>query len=99
MFLDPVTRDKVQPMLMFVGVQQFIDDKYIPASMVRFYSHGIYIDDVCACDFCGTCGTCYSRPPFSTNLNQVLVHLCKKEGGLERKQTASCMGNKLEIVF
>eukprot|EP01031_Cornospumella_fuschlensis_P043466 gene43466-53142_t len=32
-FLDPVTRDKVQPMLMFHGVQQFVDDKYIPKSM------------------------------------------------------------------
>lgn len=34
-FLDPVTRDKVQPMLAFSGVQQFIDDEHIPASMVR----------------------------------------------------------------
>lgn len=33
-FLDPVTRDKVQPMLALSGVQQFIDDEHIPPSMV-----------------------------------------------------------------
>lgn len=32
-FLDPVTRDKVQPMLYFYGVEQFIDRKYIPRGM------------------------------------------------------------------
>lgn len=36
-FLDPVTRDKVQPMLQLSGVQQFVDDEHIPASMVGIY--------------------------------------------------------------
>lgn len=32
-FLDPVTREKVQPMLYFYGVEQFIDRRYIPRGM------------------------------------------------------------------
>eukprot|EP00349_Pseudokeronopsis_sp_Brazil_P006057 CAMPEP_0202966760 /NCGR_PEP_ID=MMETSP1396-20130829/11317_1 /ASSEMBLY_ACC=CAM_ASM_000872 /TAXON_ID= /ORGANISM="Pseudokeronopsis sp., Strain Brazil" /LENGTH=260 /DNA_ID=CAMNT_0049690993 /DNA_START=17 /DNA_END=799 /DNA_ORIENTATION=+ len=32
-FLDPVTREKVQPMLYFYGVEQFIDKKFIPRAM------------------------------------------------------------------
>lgn len=32
-FLDPVTREKVQPMLYFYGVEQYIDKQYIPKSM------------------------------------------------------------------
>jgi len=32
-FLDPVTANKVQPMMYFSGVQQFIEDKYIPKAM------------------------------------------------------------------
>ena len=34
-FLDPVTQSKVQPMLALSGVQQYIDNEYIPSSMVR----------------------------------------------------------------
>lgn len=32
-FLDPVTQDKVKPVLTLAGVQEFIDDEYIPCSM------------------------------------------------------------------
>ena len=32
-FLDPVTQDKVKPVLTLAGVQEFIDDVYIPSSM------------------------------------------------------------------
>lgn len=32
-FLDPVTQDKVKPVLLLGGVQEFIDDEYIPAYM------------------------------------------------------------------
>lgn len=32
-FLDPVTQSKVQPMLALSGVQQYIDNEYIPSSM------------------------------------------------------------------
>lgn len=32
-FLDPVTRAKVAPMMYLVGVQEFVDDEYIPADM------------------------------------------------------------------
>ncbi len=35
-FVDPVTREKVQPMMYLSGVEQFIDRQYIPKSMVRF---------------------------------------------------------------
>lgn len=31
--LDPVTRDKVRPVLTLAGVQEFIDDEYIPRNM------------------------------------------------------------------
>jgi hypothetical protein len=34
-FLDPVTQAKVQPMLALSGVQQYIDDEYIPKDLVR----------------------------------------------------------------
>ncbi len=34
-FLDPVTQAKVQPMLALSGVQQYIDDEFIPRDMVR----------------------------------------------------------------
>lgn len=34
-FIDPVTRDKVQPIYYYYGVQQFIEDEYIPQSMVK----------------------------------------------------------------
>ena len=33
-FVDPVTREKVQPMMYLSGVEQFIDRQYIPKSMV-----------------------------------------------------------------
>jgi hypothetical protein len=33
-FLDPVTAAKVSPMVYLSGVQEFIDDEYIPVSMV-----------------------------------------------------------------
>jgi hypothetical protein len=36
-FLDPVTRGKVCPVMYFSGVQQYIDDEYIPVSMVRMF--------------------------------------------------------------
>jgi hypothetical protein len=32
-FIDPVTREKVKPMLQFRGVEEFIDRKYIPCEM------------------------------------------------------------------
>lgn len=32
-FMDPVTREKVQPMMMLSGVEQFIDRQYIPKNM------------------------------------------------------------------
>jgi len=32
-FMDPVTREKVQPMMMLSGVEQYIDRQYIPKSM------------------------------------------------------------------
>ncbi len=32
-FLDPVTQAKVQPMMYFSGVQEFINDEYIPKNM------------------------------------------------------------------
>jgi len=32
-FLDPVTQEKVQPVLALSGVQQYIDNKYIPVDM------------------------------------------------------------------
>jgi hypothetical protein len=35
-FLDPVTREKCQPMMYLSGVEQFIDREHIPVSMVRF---------------------------------------------------------------
>lgn len=38
-FIDPATRDNVMPMLAYSGVQQYIDDKYIPASMVSTLLH------------------------------------------------------------
>ncbi len=34
-FVDPVTREKVQPMMYLSGVEQFIDRQYIPKAMVR----------------------------------------------------------------
>ena len=34
-FVDPVTREKVQPMMYLSGVEQFIDRQYIPKCMVR----------------------------------------------------------------
>lgn len=34
-FMDPVTREKVQPMMYLSGVEQYIDRQYIPKSMVR----------------------------------------------------------------
>jgi hypothetical protein len=34
-FFDPVTRSKVAPVVYFNGVQEFIDDEHIPASMVN----------------------------------------------------------------
>lgn len=33
-FVDPVTREKVQPMMFLSGVEQFIDRQHIPKSMV-----------------------------------------------------------------
>lgn len=33
-FLDPVTRDKVCPIMYFSGVQQYIDDEFIPSTIV-----------------------------------------------------------------
>jgi Na+/H+-translocating membrane pyrophosphatase len=33
-FMDPVTREKVQPMMLLSGVEQYIDRQYIPKSMV-----------------------------------------------------------------
>ncbi len=33
-FVDPVTREKVQPMMYLSGVEQFIDRHFIPKSMV-----------------------------------------------------------------
>lgn len=32
-FLDPVTQQKVQPMLAYSGVTQYVDPKFIPVSM------------------------------------------------------------------
>lgn len=34
-FVDPVTREKVQPMMYLSGVEQFIERQYIPKAMVR----------------------------------------------------------------
>jgi hypothetical protein len=33
LFLDPVTQHKVQPVLTLAGVQEFVDDEYIPSYM------------------------------------------------------------------
>jgi hypothetical protein len=33
-FLDPVTRNKVHPVMTFGGVEEFIERKYIPKTMV-----------------------------------------------------------------
>ena len=38
-FMDPVTREKVQPMMYLSGVEQYIDRQYIPKSMVRTIHH------------------------------------------------------------
>jgi hypothetical protein len=43
-FFDPVTRNKVNPVMMLSGVREFIDDEYIPASMVSLslFSHKMH---------------------------------------------------------
>jgi hypothetical protein len=35
-FLDPVTRNKVKAVVTFAGVEEFVDRKWIPKSMVKF---------------------------------------------------------------
>lgn len=44
-FLDPVTRDKVTPVMYFSGVQEYIDDEYIPVSMGGKCSYEFNSDD------------------------------------------------------
>lgn len=45
-FLDPVTQQKVQPVLTLAGVQQHIDDEYIPISMGGKCAYVFNADDV-----------------------------------------------------
>ena len=37
-FVDDATRDKVKPMMYLYGVEEFIDRKHIPVSMVTQYA-------------------------------------------------------------
>lgn len=44
-FLDPVTQAKIKPVLTFAGVQEFIDDEWIPVSMGGKDDYVFNIDD------------------------------------------------------
>lgn len=44
-FLDPVTQDKVKPVLLLGGVQEFIDDEYIPDYMGGKCAYAFRPDD------------------------------------------------------
>lgn len=45
-FLDPVTQAKIQPVLYLAGVQEFIDDEYIPISMGGLLNFKLNLDDI-----------------------------------------------------
>lgn len=49
-FLDPVTQSKVKPVIYLAGVQEFVDDEYIPVSMggtcTYVYDHNDFLDPV-----------------------------------------------------
>ena len=45
-FFDPVTQAKIQPVLLLAGVQEFIDDEYVPASMGGLSHVKLNIDEL-----------------------------------------------------
>lgn len=45
-FIDRKTQDKVKPVLYLAGVQEYIDDEFIPAAMVAYSDHRILCSSV-----------------------------------------------------